>query len=521
MVPSRQLCVLLAATMVAGVSCQSQGGPEAAPASAPAVAPATAPGEGTPATAPAAGAAEAAPDARYLALTVNGNKIGFQEITRSVAGGRVTTVVRTEENARRGSAVMARRSVETAVETADGRPVSFRSEEATTDQPRRSLECLLRDGKAHLEVLTGDKADSAVVDWVEGVLMPEGERLLRKKMGFKEGTAYAYRKFAGHPARSPMVSVVVGPTAPVELIGRKERLTELAVKTTDAFGNESESAVYVDGEGNELKLVMRRVGATMATVACDKDHALGGNRVIDASDSVLPKCPPLEGVRTAKSVTFIIKPAAGKKLAMATLDHQAVATKADGTISVTVSRTDLAKGAAFPYKGDDAELLAATRPTAYLESGDKAVVALAQAAVGKTADAGEAVRNVEMLVRAYVRNADSVPYATAAQVAQLRRGDCTEYAVLTAAMLRSAGIPARVVVGVVYAAKANNQTDVLVPHAWVIARVGDKWVGVDAALGGFDAGRIALTVGDGDPESFAAVCTTIGNFTVQSAVVKP
>lgn len=69
------------------------------------------------------------------------------------------------------------------------------------------------------------------------------------------------------------------------------------------------------------------------------------------------------------------------------------------------------------------------------------------------------------------------------------RGDCSEAAVLTAALLRAAGIPSRVVMG--YATLGKG---VFIGHAWTEAWIGGEWVGVDAALREFPAGaeRVAL-----------------------------
>jgi len=44
----------------------------------------------------------------------------------------------------------------------------------------------------------------------------------------------------------------------------------------------------------------------------------------------------------------------------------------------------------------------------------------------------------------------SIGYASALEVAQSKQGDCSEHAVLAAAICRAAGIPARVATGLVY-----------------------------------------------------------------------
>ena len=54
---------------------------------------------------------------------------------------------------------------------------------------------------------------------------------------------------------------------------------------------------------------------------------------------------------------------------------------------------------------------------------------------------------------------------------------------------------------------------------------GGKWVGLDSAfksskLGGYDAGHIALAVGNGEPAGFLSLVTTLGRFKIDRVVVK-
>ena len=86
-----------------------------------------------------------------------------------------------------------------------------------------------------------------------------------------------------------------------------------------------------------------------------------------------------------------------------------------------------------------------------------------------------------------------------------RAGDCTEAAVLLAALGRAAGIPTRVASGLVYSRDAYHGVgNVFMPHSWVLAYVDGEWRSFDAALERFDATHIALVVGDGDARSIEA-----------------
>jgi hypothetical protein len=80
-------------------------------------------------------------------------------------------------------------------------------------------------------------------------------------------------------------------------------------------------------------------------------------------------------------------------------------------------------------------------------------------------------------------------FSTSREALRTLKGDCSEAAVLTAALLRAAGIPSRVVLGY-----ATLDRGVFIGHAWAEARLGGAWIGVDAALREFPAGagRVAL-----------------------------
>jgi hypothetical protein len=82
-----------------------------------------------------------------------------------------------------------------------------------------------------------------------------------------------------------------------------------------------------------------------------------------------------------------------------------------------------------------------------------------------------------MMTPTYARGFD-----IASEVATRREGDCTEYAVITAALARAAGVPARVVMGL---ALLHGESQYLAyGHAWAELRVDGRWIVADAALAG-------------------------------------
>jgi transglutaminase-like putative cysteine protease len=142
-------------------------------------------------------------------------------------------------------------------------------------------------------------------------------------------------------------------------------------------------------------------------------------------------------------------------------------------------------------------------PSSLIESDDPAIVAAASSALAglpsadAAADAPARARRLERWVHEHVRfRGSGLGMATAKQTLDSRDGDCTEHAALLAALLRAAGIPSRLVVGLV-AVDAGGD---MMPHAWVEAWTGASWLPLDAALygaGGVDATHLAMAVSDG------------------------
>ena len=77
-----------------------------------------------------------------------------------------------------------------------------------------------------------------------------------------------------------------------------------------------------------------------------------------------------------------------------------------------------------------------------------------------------------------------IPMMTAAQIYKNRQGDCTEHSVLSVAMLRKLGIPARAVVGMYLTDTFMGKKNVFVYHMWVEAFHRGRWHLVDATQPG-------------------------------------
>ena len=121
-------------------------------------------------------------------------------------------------------------------------------------------------------------------------------------------------------------------------------------------------------------------------------------------------------------------------------------------------------------------------PTAMAQSDNPAIQSLAREIVGGETNSMKAAEKVVAAVfHGIAKEAGARGSATATEVLRNASGDCTEHAVLVVALMRAAGIPARVVDGIVLAANEDG-SGVAGYHAWAEIWLG-QWVGVDGTVG--------------------------------------
>ncbi|QDU22625.1 transglutaminase-like domain-containing protein [Urbifossiella limnaea] len=124
----------------------------------------------------------------------------------------------------------------------------------------------------------------------------------------------------------------------------------------------------------------------------------------------------------------------------------------------------------------------------------KGHAARAVAGLPPTAGAWDKAKAVERWVNQNMKAAEfSQSMATADNVARTLSGDCTEYAMLGAAMCRAVGVPSRTVLGLVYAPGPGGRP-FLAYHMWFEAFAAGQWLPLDPTLGlgGVGPGHIKI-----------------------------
>jgi transglutaminase-like putative cysteine protease len=240
----------------------------------------------------------------------------------------------------------------------------------------------------------------------------------------------------------------------------------------------------------------------------------------DIAASTLVKVKPIADPHDKKTLVYRISTPgmdpekfipAGPTQSIEKIDQQ--------TVELTVTAREVPRGAKSVRIDDQY-----SRPTRYLQSNDPRVMEHARrAAIGRVYRGEIAVAMEKYVDEKLAKKNFSTALASAAEVAQSLEGDCTEHAVLLAAMLRAGKIPSRIAVGLVY----TGQTAGFGGHMWTEAWLDGQWIPLDATLGrgGIGAAHIKLGESSFDDDAVAPVSlflpmmSLLGNMTIE--VVEP
>jgi transglutaminase-like putative cysteine protease len=138
---------------------------------------------------------------------------------------------------------------------------------------------------------------------------------------------------------------------------------------------------------------------------------------------------------------------------------------------------------------DDVEVFMA--PDFNVESDDPQIRDVVRRILGDTSDPLSAAWKLLEWVYRNIEKKPVLSIPSALEVLKTRVGDCNEHAVLLTALLRAAGIPARLGIGLVYS------RDKFYYHAWTEAWLGE-WITMDPILNQMPADASHLKWVEGD-----------------------
>ena len=465
------------------------------------------------AMAPAARAAEPV-QIDWMAVLLGGRKVGHIEVERSREGGVLTTTQTLAIDFSRAGKPLHLSNTSVSIEGPDDEPLGFAAR--TRMSSTSSTVQASRDPAGHYQVTTtvGGHSRVAVMDWPTGALLAEGQRRAIVGVGRDPGTHYQLAEFDPSSQQVIDVQVAILGDETVALPGGAVTLSHQQQTLALAHGSQRLD-LWVDARGIARKGLMNLLGQPLEMLACDRACALAPNQPVDMfRAATIPSPRLLPAYVRAVPMSYRVHVSGGVGQVFIQTDEQQV---------VALGGDDWLVEVGGPHAGRQAPPQPSDRaPNAWLQSDAPAIRQLAAQAVGDAQGDLARMRRLREFVSQYITTHGlDVGYASALEVLDSRQGDCTEYAVLLAAMARSQGIAARVVSGMVYADRFAGADRVFVPHEWVQAWVHGRWQSFDAALRHFDYSHLALASGDGDPWHFAAATQLFGNLHIRQAESGP
>lgn len=452
---------------------------------------------------PAAGAAAvqnapaASTDTTWMSVLLGGRKIGHLRIDRETAQDTVTTTQTLSILLNRSGKSIPLSNMIRSVESLEGEPLGFASRTSMSSMDSTVNGERQADGSFKVTITVGGATRYSYIGWPGNAMLNDAQRKAMLEASKDPGRHYRMQMFDPASQQVMDVAVEVLGNESVDLPGGAETLSHQRQRLQQERGDQILD-LWLDGRGRARKGIISMLGRQLEMIACDEACALAPEQDVDMFRAAMVDSPrPLTPNLRESFLRYRVGIKGNGSLPIINTDEQRVTHLGGNDWQVDIG-SPYAGGQAPPQPDD-------LRANSWLQADAPAIRALAAQAVGNAADNRRKMRRLRSFVSHYItQHGLDVGYASALEVVNNRQGDCTEYAVLLAAMARAEGIPARVVTGMVYADRYANTSRVFVPHAWVQAWVGDHWQSYDAALRHFDSTHIALDTGDGDPWHFFA-----------------
>lgn len=434
-------------------------------------------------SAPAAGGVSAPGlGERWYALLMDGNRAGWMVEREKTADDRVITDNESHMTLRRDDTEMSISIQTRFIETERGEPVEMWSKTIFGGAPTEERAVFNADG------ITVTRSQNGV-DRTETTLPPQGRWL-------PPAAAARYLADRLEAGADTIVVRSIDPSSGIEPVTTTrsdfaETTVEVMGRSVEAVRCKSVSSVYpgvtsteyLDDKGRLLKSEVMIGAWKMTILAADKQLALSPLDAPELMRSVFVEPDrKINNPYEARRCSFLVSVEQGEMPDLPSTGHQRAQRVNARAVRVVRDRS-IDPVAIDPLEPDEM-----TEPTTMLTCDDPRVRQLTRTALtAGDEDKAERAETLRRFVHRYIRSKDlSVGFASAAEVARTRQGDCTEHAVLLAAMLRADGIPSRVVSGLIYAPSFAGESDIFAYHMWSQAYLEvdgkPRWVDLDATL---------------------------------------
>jgi transglutaminase-like putative cysteine protease len=180
----------------------------------------------------------------------------------------------------------------------------------------------------------------------------------------------------------------------------------------------------------------------------------------------------------------------------------------DGVMEIRRERPPFTSAYRLPYGGFDEDLKALLRPEINIQSDHEEIVRKALEIKGDRERPEAVARRMMNWVYRSLEKRPVVSIPSALEVLRTRVGDCNEHAMLLAALLRAAGVPSKISIGLVYT------RDKFFYHAWNEAYIG-RWITLDATLNQMPADATHVKLVEGNLDRQVEIAGFVGSMNIE------
>lgn len=411
-------------------------------------------------------------------------KVGYSYTTMRRDADVIHVRTETTMKINRAGANVEMTSIESSRETIDGKPLGFFSSLDLGSAPVRKKGVFDED-KIRVTATQFGREKTNQYDFDRRGIMSWGLELLSRKHGSAKGTKYEAWLYSPEFGMDAPTKVTVASSGMEEFMLRDKPTQGIKlISTMHSKAGQVAIASWIDEAGKPLRVTMQMAGIPIEMLVADEDAAKADFTPTDLFTQSLLTIET-EIPSDATSVIYHLLPKKGSQFDIQPEenDFQEVRALEKGGVEVTVKRAQ--RHALLKAKGHSGNLaFKYKKSNVMIDSDDPLVQRLSKRASRGSRNVFDLADRLRHFVSHYVRVKNlEVGFATASEVARSREGDCSEHAVLLAAMGRASGLPSRVVAGLVYVPELEGKTNVMGYHLWTQFHLRGRWVDFDAALG--------------------------------------
>ena len=423
---------------------------------------------------------------RWYVLEMQGQRAGWTVEREIVEDDRVTTTSESRLTIRRGETEVSLEMASRFIETEKGAPIEMSSRTALGGEPTEDRWVFGEDRVRWTSTASG-------ITTAKDLPLPDGSWLPPAAAGrytearlAAEADEITVRTIDPLNGLDPVVSTRSEfEHTTVEVLGRSVSAIKCSSRSTlypDTTGTE-----FIDEAGNLLRSEVRLGAITITIIAADEQLAKADLDPPELMRSLFisPDRPIRKPYSRSRGV-YVLSATEGSLPDIPSTGSQRVERINDESARIIRER----RGTEPVGMGPE-ERAVYLAHSAMLSCEDPRIVELNKGLLaGSPDDPAQRAETLRRFVHRHIRSKDlSVGFASASETVRSREGDCTEHAVLLAAMLRADGIPSRVVSGLIYADRFAGGRDIFGYHMWTQALLpagdggaGEAWVDLDATL---------------------------------------